>query len=213
MHILAIFLLLIGSGEGTAQTGNPMRQFSDEQQIKLAITRLEQALLNKEEALVTACLSDRVSSRDAKEVKVNFTVHVANAQVVEGKPLVYLRTFEVDVDGNKAQVKVEAFSYGNGKRIQAVHKIPFRKGEYGWGIDDAGSVNALLKQIGGIAPLQLLESPEVIDGRTIPIDAVQKGIKSAVPKVKVIPADAADEETTNETEEPAEIDTDSEAGQ
>jgi len=212
MHILAIFLLLIGSGESSAVTGNPMRQFTDEQQIKLVITRLEQALLNKEEALITACLSDRVSSRDAKEVKANFAAHVANAQIVEGKPLVYLRTFEVDVDGNKAQVKIEAFSYGNGKRIQAIHKIPFRKGEYGWGIDKAESVNALLKQIGGIAPVQLLETPEVIDGRTIPIDAVQKGIRSAVPKVKVIPADA-EKETTNETEEPAETDTNSGAAQ
>lgn len=213
MHILAILLSLIGSEQGTAVTGNPVRELTDEHRIKLVVNTLERALQDKEEALVLACLSDRVSNRDTKELQTSFSKYVANVQVPEDKPLVYLRTFEVKVDGNKATAKVEAFTYGNDNRIQAVHIIPFVKGERSWSIDDARPVNALLKQIGGIVPLKQLETPEEKDGRTAPIEAIEKGIKSAVSTIKALRAETTSEETNEIENSPSETNPNTEATQ
>ncbi|NLI97971.1 hypothetical protein GX441_04845 [bacterium] len=152
MNLLTALLFFTVSGGGTAETGNPMTPLTDEEQIKLVMNNLEDALLKHDSALVTACLSERLGNKALAEVKNNYITYAMGATPMTGMPLVYLRTFDVKVEGNTAQAKVEAFTYGAGKRIQATHKVEFRKTEYGWLIADAKPLNAMLKQVGGIAP-------------------------------------------------------------
>lgn len=153
MSILAILLSLIGSEQGTAETGNPLQPFTDEEQIRAVIGTLEDALIHKDEALVIACLSDRISARKLKEVEAFYWKYVANTEAPQGMPLVCLQSVEVEINGDKATATLTAFSYGNGKRIKAKHRIPFKRVDGEWFIDDAEKVSAILKQIGGIEPV------------------------------------------------------------
>lgn len=160
MNLLATLLLFTASG-GTAETGNPMIPLTDEEQIKLVMNNLEDALLQHDSVLVTACLSERVGTRAIAEVRKNYTTYAMGATPMTGMPLVYLRTFDVKVEGNTAQAKVEAFTYGAGKRIQATHKVEFRKTDYGWLMADAKPLNAILQQVGGITSVtEKAEQPD-----------------------------------------------------
>jgi len=212
MRILAILLSLIGGEEGTAVTGNPARPVTDEHRIKAVISTLEDALIEKDEVMVTAYLAEGISNRKVNEVKAEFAEHVESTQAPSGKPLVYLRPFDLEINGNKAEVKVEAFSYGDGKRIKAVHRMTFRRGHNGWFIDDAEPLNALLKQIGGIVPLQQPEAPEekeVPKVEIAPVEPVEDNLDTDEPRVKVIPADAAPAQDAEEmpSVEPSEAET------
>ncbi|MBN2379910.1 hypothetical protein JXM67_08940 [candidate division WOR-3 bacterium] len=193
MHFLTIFLLLGGSAEGSAVTGNPIRPFTAEDEIKAVISQLEDALIDKDEVLVTACLSPDISSRKAEEVKSTFTRHVANTQAPSGKPLVSLQEIKVEVDGERAVATLTAYSYGDGKRIKAIHKIPFRHGDQGWYIDDAVSVTSVLAQVGGIAPQQQRLQPEedvFPDENITPVVPIETTpIEEKTPSLKVIPVD------------------------
>lgn len=192
MYILAILLPLIGGG--SAVTGNPARPFTDEQKIKAVIGRLEEGIENKDEVLIIDCLSGRVSTRETKEVEADFNKHVASTQALEGKPLVCLQNVQVEIDGNKAVAEVEMFSYGNGKRIKAVHRIPFRRDGDIWRIGDAQSLTSILQQLGGIIPQQQSDTPkgnETPKVEIAPVEPVEDNLDTDEPKVKVIPADAA----------------------
>lgn len=168
MNLLTALLLFTVSGGGTAETGNPVIPLTDEEQIKLVVNNLEDALLHHDSVLVTACLSERVGTKALAEVRKNYTTYALSATPMTGMPLVYLRTFDVKVEGNTATAKVEAFTYGAGKRIQATHKVEFRKTDNGWFMADAKPLNAILQQIGGIAPV--IESTEPSSVEELPIE-------------------------------------------
>lgn len=161
MYVLTLLALLTAGGEGTAETGNPVTPLTDEDKIKLVITDLEAALLEKDAPLVLACISDAVGNRALNEVQANFAANVAATRAPEGFPLVYLRVEEVKIDGDKAVAKVEAFSYGSGKRIQAMHEVKFEHSDEGWFIAEAKPVNSILRQIGGITPTTDTPAPPI----------------------------------------------------
>lgn len=211
MHILAILLSLIGSQEGSAVTGNPARPVTDEHRIKAVISTLEDALIEKDEVMVTAYLAEGISNRKVDEVKADFAEHVENTQAPAGKPLVYLRPFDLEINGNKAVVKVEAFSYGNGKRIKAVHRMTFRRVDDEWRIDDVEPLSALLEQIGGIVPLVQPETPETKEipkAEIAPVEPVEDNLDTDEPRIKIIPADVVPAEDAEEipSVEPSEAD-------
>jgi hypothetical protein len=154
MHILASLLLLLVNTEGTAVTGNPMRELTDEDEIKLVVARLERSLAEKDKMMISACLSENISIRKTNELSACFTEYVNEVFAPEGRPLVCLQSVSIKMNGKNAVVSFEAYSYGNNKRIKAVYRMPFKKSDDQWKISDAEPVNTLLKQIGGIAPVQ-----------------------------------------------------------
>jgi len=209
MHFLTICLLLLGSTEGSAETGNPIRSFTDEDEIKAVISQLEDALIDKDEVLVTACLSPSIASRKAEEIKTTFSQHVTSTQASSGKPLVCLQEVKVEVDGNKAVATLTAYSYGNGKRIKAIHKIPFKRGEHGWFVDDAEAINTVLAQVGGEIPLQGQNTPEEIpvstEGTTPEATIETTPLETERPSVEVVPIEPVVTEEKKDDNENSEV--------
>lgn len=201
MQLLAIFLLLFGSEEGSAVTGNPARPLSEEHKIKAVISRLEEGLLMKDLALITSCLTEKTSNKELKEVEEQFASRVRPAQASEGKPLVVLQNVQVEVDGEEATAKVEMFSYGNDKRIKAVHRIPFRRDGEHWGIAETESLTAVFKQVGDIIPLKHPEAPgtkETPEVEIAPAETSEEKSQPEAPSIEVTPGDEGSEESAQD---------------
>lgn len=198
MHVLASLLLLLVNTEGTAVTGNPVTPLTEEEQVRAVISRLEDALMEKDEILVISCLAENTSARKLNEVEASFDKHVAGTSPPQGKPLVCLQTTEVEIDGNKAVAKVETFSYGNGKRIKAYHNIPLRKLDEGWVIDDISSINAIQQQIGGIENYQEERLPKEIHEELAPVVPEEKKKDKTEHKIEPNSNETGEENNTME---------------